>query len=112
MLAEKIDDEDLIAELPDYETGPLNAPAQRPRTRYDRLLRAVLLQALTDLRSSDADVRESAESFFVASGSGDGLHFTLEQIAHFGWSADALRRALPRLRKRLPPGRRRMRNDE
>ena len=111
---EPIDDCDCesVDELPPW-TEPLDVP-ERQRTRLDRLLRAVLLQAVSDLRAADADIRESAEAFFSAPETDAGYFFTFTQLAaHFGLDADAIRAsALPRLRIPLPPGRRRPRNDE
>jgi hypothetical protein len=110
--AQSIDvlDEDL-EELPEW-VEPLDVPSRR-RTPYDRLLLAVLRESITDLRSGHRHPERAAaaRAFFADTSDGDGLHFSFEQICeHFGFNPDVFRtQVLPRLRKRLPPGKRRPR---
>jgi hypothetical protein len=98
-----------LDELDEWPEPP--EPVERRRTPYDRLLRAVLREAVSDLRSRDESVRADAEAWFADdTGGGDRCHYTFEQIAaHFHLDANAIRAALPRLRTPLPPGRRRPR---
>jgi hypothetical protein len=107
-IALSIADPVAATEVPDWGDEPYIPDPPRPQTPTKRLLFATLCQALFDVSDRDPEIRRAARDYILAPECGCGApgYTFAELCSHLGLSADALRAAVPRLRRRRTARRR------